>query len=261
MQKRSIQSKYYKPGPGVSKDEPRKKGFLRFVEVLRREFGNLIKLNFLVLLCVVPAQIMLWLAIGSLAGPVSLWSVVYWLLFLIFSLPVGAGMAAGSHGISQMLRDDPGFVWHDFKRFFRSSFKQTAVMGIVFTVLNVVYIQMQLLFLVGGFEYSKLLSVIYIISVMMFHLVYPYYFLQAGYLELSSFNLFKNSIFLALGHAPRSLVSAVILLLSNTAMALFFPASLLVLLPIGYALPALLSLMWIWPVVDKAFGIEEKLKE
>ena len=45
---------FNKPGPGVNKDEPRKKGAARFFELLTRDFGDLIKLNLLFCVCAIP---------------------------------------------------------------------------------------------------------------------------------------------------------------------------------------------------------------
>ena len=41
---------YTKEGPGVRKDQPPKKGIPRFFEILMRDYGHLLKVNFLFLL-------------------------------------------------------------------------------------------------------------------------------------------------------------------------------------------------------------------
>ena len=45
---------YTKEGPGVRKDQPPKKGIPRFFEILMRDYGHLLKVNFLFLLCCLP---------------------------------------------------------------------------------------------------------------------------------------------------------------------------------------------------------------
>lgn len=46
---------YTKEGPGVRKDQPPKKGIPRFFEILMRDYGHLLKVNFLFLF-VLPAH-------------------------------------------------------------------------------------------------------------------------------------------------------------------------------------------------------------
>ena len=50
---------YTKEGPGVRKDQPPKKGIPRFFEILMRDYGHLLKVNFLFLLCCLP-MVSIW---------------------------------------------------------------------------------------------------------------------------------------------------------------------------------------------------------
>ena len=67
---------FNKPGPGVNKDEPRKKGFARFFELLIRDFGDLVKLNMILFICVLPSVVMfLVLTYSNVDGQIAKYNI------------------------------------------------------------------------------------------------------------------------------------------------------------------------------------------
>ena len=107
-----FKSNYDKPGPGVSKDEPRKKGIPRFFEVFAGNIGDHIKLSLMFCICVIPTAALFF------TGLVGLYTGVAFILSLVFAFPVGGAAVALVFCITKMLRDEPGYVWYDFKRKF-----------------------------------------------------------------------------------------------------------------------------------------------
>ena len=57
---------YDRPGPGVSKDAPRKTGFARWFEIVARDIGSFTKANIITSLCFLPVLI---IALSSSAVP------------------------------------------------------------------------------------------------------------------------------------------------------------------------------------------------
>ena len=91
---------FEKPGPGISKNEPPKKGVALFLEILVREFWQLIKLN---------------------------------LIFFVACIPVvtiGAAISGLSKSTTKMVRDVPNDVWDDFKSGFRENMRFSIVIGL-----------------------------------------------------------------------------------------------------------------------------------
>jgi uncharacterized membrane protein YesL len=248
-----------KPGPGVEKDAPRKKGLARFWEVLTRDLGNLIKLNLLYQVCVLPAQALfvtfLLLGPGGL-GPFLLPAV---LLFFAAGALVGPATVAGSFCITKMLRDDPGFLWYDYKKIFKENLKSAAIPGIIYATILSVQVYGVFLAAFPGKAPSLSNVALLLLLALLCAMVAPYYFLQAAYLDMGPVALAKNSILLAFGHLPRSFAGALLKLLFwgfflNYAFLAVAPVVIL-----GYCLPALLVLMWVWPPVNQIFAIEETL--
>lgn len=251
---------FNKPGPGVPKNAPRKRGFARFIELVGRDFGNLVKLNLLYCLCVLPAQLLLGLSILFIG---TVWFVPLLVLAIAACIPLGPAKTAMTYIVSKMLRDDPGFIWHDFKKQFKANFKSTLLPGIVYGALTgtQAYAVVMVLGMGSG---SAITVALFLLSVLIFSMVVPYYFLQAAYLDLGPGALLKNSVLLTLGYLPRSfmgmLLGGGLVLLHTLANVLLFGIALPVTLVLGYTFPCLLSLMWIWPQVDKTFNIEKTLR-
>lgn len=246
---------FNKPGPGVPKNAPRKKGFARFFEVLGRDMGNLFKLNLLHALCLLPAQLCFFLA--SIAGGGNLFFILLG-LGIVTSAPVGPSKTALSYCISKMLRDDPGFLWHDYKRIFKENFKGTFLFGVLYSCVVAAQFYAVLLYTANP-NMNFLWVAVFLLSVLIFIIASPYYFLQAPYLQLRSLPLIKNSMLLSLGYLPRSLAGGLISAALLVLQVLAFPLTIPITLIAGYAIPNLILLMWIWPPVDKTFKIEATL--
>lgn len=99
---------YTKEGPGVSKDEPRQKGFALFFSIYFRKFFDIMKLN---------------------------------LLYCLFCLPVvtiGPATAAATYVLRHYVREQHAFVWGDFWKAFKENWKQGLFVGLFMTLAYVV---------------------------------------------------------------------------------------------------------------------------
>lgn len=254
---------YNKPGPGVPKNAPRKKGFGRFFEILGRDLGNLTKLNMLVFLCELPSQLAFVFAVFQFVNSNVQSFFLGLAVALLLSVPVGPARAAESFLLGKMLRDDPGFIWHDFKQKFKENFKQMVVPGILFSVVTGSQILMALYFFLSGGQLHFVWLALFVLSVLLFSMALPYFFMQAAYVDLSSLLMAKNSLILAIGNLPRSFAAAIINLLfvvAQVVLIIFFPPAIVLPAILGRVVPALISAMWVWKPIDKTFKIEETLK-
>lgn len=240
---------------------PRRRFLL--LEVLKRDGGNLIKLNLLAALCYLPAQALFLAAVYNFA-PGSALPFVLGGLALLACVPTGPAAAAQYRLTAQMLRGEPGYVWHDFKYNFRRNFGSCWLPGVLrglmcgCMVLAVLY---YVFMLAAGAALTGMMA-LYGFAVLLFSMLTPHFFTQAAYLHLGASALVRNSLLLALGHPLRSLAAVLAgggfqLLLG--VLAWFFPASLVLVFLLGYSFPCLLRLVFVWPVVNKTFNIEEAL--
>lgn len=262
-----------KPGPGVPKNEPRKKGFARVFEILGRDFAGLAQLNIIMFVVTLLPQVALFFAFLMYNINAGFWVLVFCVIGLITCIPLGPTITAVIYVISKMLRDDPGFVWHDFWDKFKENFRGACVPGIVYGGL--VGAQMIALFFYlrmdGGGGIAMM--AIYAFSVVLLAMAVPYYFLQVGYLEVNVRAKLRNSLLLAIANAPRSLAGAlmgsglIMIQVLMVVLAAMVPEMIIILavsefisLLVGYAFPIFFNLMWIWPFFNKTFKVERTIR-
>jgi len=247
---------YDKPGPGVRKDEPRKKGAARFFELLSRDFWDLVKLNILLCLCVAPT------AVVFLFGLFGYYTGIAFILSLILAFPVGGALTASFYYITKMMRDDPSYVWYEFKRKFLENFRQAAPAGMICTAF--VYAQVLLWgeLILGEQGGDLIWFIVALLSLLIFGMITPYIFMHFAYIDLKAFRIIKNSVLLSFGFLPRSFMGAFLGGMIWIIFALYLPLSMLALplvLLIFVSLSMLLCLMWVWKPFNNQFNIEETL--
>ena len=258
---------FNKPGPGVNKDEPRKKGVARFFELLMRDFADLVKLN--VMFCIVLIPSVAAFVFGSaLLSPIFgfLGPIFVFVLALVFAFPVGGALTAYYYYITKMMRDDPSYVWFEFKRKFLENYKQAAPIGILCAGFSYAQVMLWYNLIItvqqGGMVDDFLWYLLVFLSFIIFMMIVPYIFMHYAYVSLGTFQILKNSVMMAFGYLPRSIMASLLGGSLGIAFALFYPYSALavpLILLFGVSIAILLSLMWVWPVFDKCFKIEETL--
>ena len=87
-----------------------------------------------------------------------------------------------------------------------------------------------------------------------------YLYAQVALVDLPFSGLFKNSLMLFLGYLPRSALGSLWQGLYWAAIALFWPLSGAVLILTSLWLPCSLSLLAIYPALNKSFDLEAKIK-
>jgi len=266
---------FEKPGPGVKKDEPRKKGAARFFELWIREFGDLVKLNIIFCICIIPSLVVF------LFGFVAFYPGIIFLLALLVSLllafPIGGAITSCVYYITKMMRDDPSYVWYEFRRKFRENYKQAAPVGMLCTAF--VYTQIilweslipnemideitgQTIIVQNDVTGSLTWLLIGLLSLVIFGMITPYIFMHFAYIDLKTFGTIRNSMLMSFAHLPRSFMGALLGGLIWVAFALYFPASMIampVIFIFGITTSMLLCLMWVWKPFDKIFKVEETL--
>ena len=231
-------------------------GIRRFFAVLAKNFGGLIKLNLLFCVCLLPSAALFTVGLFGLIP------VIAFPLSVVTAIPAGGAYSACLFCIAKMLRDDPGYIWYDFKR----KFKENVILVMPAGVLSaaVIYAQIYLLItlLYGGIAPGALWLAWVFVSLALICMTAPYIFLIAAYLHFSVPQIIRNGILLCFAHPGRSFLGMLAGGAIWIAFILFLPASLVFapVIPLcGFSLSMLLSLMWIWPPVNQRFSIEERL--
>ena len=243
---------YDRPGPGVDPDTPRKKGAARFLELLGRDLTSFWLAGLLSMLSAVPFLFGLWFSIVSHAVLPALLAGV---LGGLIAAPQICGL---QDTILRSLRDEPGYWWTTYRRAWKRNAKASLLPG----ALGGLVLAMQIFsayHLASG--QSFWLPVALLLGVIFLTGLAQYVFAQVALLNMPFGGILKNAILLFLGYLPRTMLGVVWQLLYWGLLLAFWPFSSVLVVITGTWLPALLSLMAIYPVLDKSFQIEERVKK
>ncbi len=242
---------YNRPGPGVSKDAPRKKGLARLFELLARDFAAYWRAGFLAGLSLVPTAVCLFLAIDTRA--------------LIFVLAGGAfGALAGPAQVAlydtvlRTLRDEPGYWWYVYRRSFRRNARSAVMPGVVSMLLLCLEIYCATLLLASGGGTGAVWVCLLLCAFLLSARV-PLYWAQLALLELSAVDLLRNCVLLLFAYLPRTAGGALLQLAYWAAVVLLFPASMVVFAVTGFWLPVLLAVFTMYPPMNKSFDLEARV--
>lgn len=249
---------YDREGPGVRKDEPPKKGVARFWEILTRDYGHLFKLNVLFMLCCLPAA--LAVGIGMLFRPYLGMLLIAAVLFLVSGALVGQGMSCLHWLTVKTVRDEPCFLWHEFRRCWKANWRQSIPTGILFSTLLVMNCIAAQYYLFSEEKVHWVLLIFVSFSMILIINCWLLTTLQLLFLDLPLSAMLKNSLLMLFGYANRTLPCALLTLAVWLVLLALAPWPLTILLGLQglFAQLAVISDMWAWPVMEKAFRISEQ---
>lgn len=139
---------YNRPGPGVSKDEPKKPPYIRYFQLMGRKYSKLIQLNLLFLVPFVivvflmgvifflsPFHYQLYVPIQSNVLRMDVWALYVVPIPLILLSPFVAGLTYITRNFA---REEHAFVFSDFKDAIKTNWKPFLLNGIFLYVAYLV---------------------------------------------------------------------------------------------------------------------------
>ncbi len=227
-------SSYYKEGPGIRKDAPKKKGFALFMEIFTREWAGLWVLNFVFILCCLPI------------------------------ITIGPAMIAMSRVTMTMVRDKNVYPIRDFFEAFKENFKKGLIIGIPTTALIAIamYMMFQFTFLLMAPKKSLVSIVFIIIWFFVTFGIITFLYPMVANMELPIKACLKNALLLFIVGGLRSVAAVAIQFAIIFLSMYYFPISLIILLFVGiFSLSSLLQSFWVWPVLVKYVVKDENAEE
>lgn len=227
---------YSKPGPGVSKDAPKKKGIFLYFELLGRKFFKLIQVSWLCCLTSIPYILAMFFFITTFFGgniqqlfsagaDSGLFSheniniiifMVNALLTMLFFVLWGSGPAfAGFAYVTRCFtREEHSWVLTDFFQKMKENFKQSIILVVIdFVVLfflSNAIIQYWTLYLAKNqFVWLVLLYVCILVFVIYTLMHYIIYQVMVTY-DCKFRDLLKYSLLIAFGKGPINLILTII---------------------------------------------------
>lgn len=224
-----------KPGPGINPDAPKKKGIFLYFELLKRNFGLMLKTNILYVLSSLPMVLVclfggmyfsIWLSnIFTIVDPVRKTQLAFFLAFL-FMVFIGSGPASASlaYFYRSILREEHVFVFSDFWGNIKKNFRQGIVVGIINPIINLATIFCTLFY---GLQYILTGQLIWFLAMLIVGIFCLILAMSGFYIyqlmitfENSIPELYKNAFILALIKAPQNL--SLMLIIAVISYIVFF---------------------------------------
>ncbi len=250
---------YTKEGPGVPKNAPQKKGVARFFEIAMRDAGMIWSLSFLTFLCFAPVIISSIFLI--LFSPYLILMLIGSVLYLLSSLLVGPALCSLHAVIVNRVRDIPCFMMHEYKKAWKSNWRQSMPAGCLVMFFIGIEIITGYYILTSGDSLTFILIGIILLSLIIILSTFHMTFLQILFIDLPLGKMIKNGLLMSIGYLTRTLPSSIIILVLYGAMAafyIFWPFYILLGL---FGFITVIQDMITWPVMEKAFNITQLQQE
>lgn len=230
--------------PDIDPEDMPKNRFELFFTTLGIRIGDLVKLNLIVAVVLIP--VIAWTILSAMAFvvglnpengtavleadfiPYLLNMVSIYLLVLLVALPLaGPPLAGMTYIVRNYARDDHAWLWSDFKEQMKKNWKQSvAAMFVLAVVLYLSFVTLQFYgvsmgtqkgiylgfmayYMTNTFDQPSwmwVMQLIFITFVGMFILSYMYVFPLIVTYKMKIGQIFKNSLMLALGRLPFTLI-------------------------------------------------------
>lgn len=228
-------SDYESAGVGIPKNAPKKKGVLRFFELLFRKFWKLIQVNMLYSVFFIP----LFLAGYAFlkVSNTTIAAIIIVLCLVVFAAVLGPATAAMMKILRNYILEKPTFILNDFKETFSKNYKKAFAVGLIDIIIALSIASAFIVYPQLSKAYnSQLIMIPFIISIsvgLVSIMMNFYAFLMIIATDISFKNIIKNSFALACVALKKNLLTLLItlliigafilLVLWNMSMILFLP--------------------------------------
>lgn len=160
-----------KPGRGVEKDMPEKRGFFLFFDILLRKFWHIISLSLFYTLACVPAFLIYFVLattlfgfFSSIADPKAVtWLSIYASLFLLCFFGAGPASAGHAYVLRNFTREGHAWVWDDFWSQTKDNFGKGLLVFLMDLVVLPILLGAAVLYLTKGhlFPFPPMVSMVF----------------------------------------------------------------------------------------------------
>lgn len=230
---------YDKPGPGVDKNAPKKRGVFLFLELLGRNFGKLLLSNMLYFVISLPViaifAVILTFFFGNIMpemiGTVGFIQVV---IILTCMVTILWGTGPASCGYAYLLRnfakEEHAFLTSDFFEKTKESFLRGIVFLLVDVLMLAIFSMAILVYRQLSGEMGGIYTIFYILTIVMI-VIYTIMHFYLYEMEVTFKNeirtIYKNSFLMAIATLPACLgIGAIIIVLSFVVLRFLTPVAI-----------------------------------
>lgn len=230
----------------------RKVGIARFCELLGRDFGTFYITSLMFLVGILPGFLLLYFSIMA----------------QVFPGAILGGMMAGAIGapffcglldtIFRSLRDEAGLWWNKYKKAWKKNWKQSVIPGGIFGTF-IGFWCWTMLHLPDMEEVPVIVWCCMILGMIFAMVLILYTGAQIVLINLPTLGILKNSGLFIGGYFPKSLAAGIVSGVYWALCFLYMPYSVVILMITGAWFPVLISLMLVYPILNRTLHIEEEI--
>lgn len=238
---------YSKPGPGVSKNEPKKKGVDLYFELFFRHFWDFIKENMLYVTASIPMFLIYYVLFTVFLDSLGMqqfamqnnilasYETIKIISTILLVILCGSGPA--SAGLAYMMRcitrEEHCFLWSDFWEKFKENFKYGMIIVLIDVLILTIIAPLSIKFYhmqYSSTDNSIWLMAMFIVIIMLFIyiMMHMYFYQFIITFELKFFVAVKNSFIMTMAFLPLNLlVFAIPVVLMYFLLSHFTPVAVL----------------------------------
>ena len=248
---------YGREGHGINPNEPEKKGFARFCQMVGRDLGQLLGTNLMVCILCLPAALGISLGVTLFSLPLTV------LLGAGTGLLVGPAMLLAADCALRSLQNDPSQWLPRAKQTLAARWKTACGLGVVGTLLlGLLCFVTSFLFEAAAQQgyYPGLAILVFLALDLLVLAVGCTLCVAALPLEapatVSLHGLLQQAGKMLLTAPGRCMAAGVVMLAGIGGMILFFPVSVFWAVLFGFWLPVLAAMQTLFPVLRATYGVE-----
>lgn len=256
-----FQNNYNRPGPGVNRDQPKKKPFFLFFELFFRKFWDLVKLNLLFSVPVIAVVIIICLLYGLTNQSYIL------LLPLVLISPFAAGLTIVTRNYA---REEHAFILSDFISAVKGNWAAFMINGVICYAVYSIF-SVSISYYSAQLKSNNLFFFPLIVCIVIFVLVlFSQYYVPVMIVtfDLKLRQIYKNALIFSIIGLWRNLLLSVILGILAFALTImvqlmpltFLIASVLILFNL-FSFCMFLINFTVYPLVEKTMILPYKNQE
>ena len=245
-------SLYEREGHGISPNEPEKKGFARFCQMVGRDLGQLLGTNLIVCVLCLPAALGVSLGVTLFSLPITV------VCSLLTGLLVGPAMLLLADCALRSLQNDPSQWLPRAKQTLAAHWKSACGFGCIGTLV------LGLLCFVSAFVFEAAAQqgyypglAVLVFLALDFLVLAVFSTLCAAVLPLQApDSLLRRAGRLLLNTPIRCVAAGIVMLAGIGGMLLLFPVSVFWAVLFGFWLPGLAAMQTLFPVLRQEYGVQ-----
>lgn len=254
---------YSKPGPGIEKGAPEKNRFFLFFELFFSKITNLITINFVYALTMIPLILGIVLSVNFSDFPFTFTGDVIGLICLVVSLFISFPATAGfTFVLRNMQRREHAWLIRDMFKHAKLNYKKSVIHG---AVQIIVYFLLYTAFVTYLYSFKSqagtLLSVVIMVIAFIFIWMQFYINTMIVTFDLTLRQIYKNALLFAIAKLPMNIFITVICSAIVFAMLLYPAIGFLLAFLIAFSLLGFITVFCVYPSIDKAMILPQTSNE